>query len=72
VVLGVYREMARQGERLRGAQVRLTLHVDLKNALQPETREGLNLLARALGAHVLWMERSDGPVHEIGIEVDPA
>ena len=72
VVLGVYREMARQGERLRGAQVRLTLHVDLKNALQPETREGVNQLARALGAHVLWMERGDGPVHEIGIEVLPA
>jgi ribonuclease G len=72
VVLGIYREMARQGERLRGAQVRLTLHVDLKNALQPETREGLNTLARVLGAHVLWMERADGPVHEIGIEVLPA
>ena len=72
VVLGVYREMARQGERLRGAQVRLTLHVDLKNALQPETREGVNTLARALGAHVLWMERADGPVHEIGIEVLPS
>jgi ribonuclease G len=71
-VLGVYREMARQGERLRGAQVRLTLHADLKNALQPETREGLNQLARALGAHVVWLERADGPVHEIGIEVDPA
>jgi ribonuclease G len=72
VVLGVYREMARQGERLRGAQVRLTLHPDLKNALQPETREGVNQLARALGAHVLWLERSEGPVQEIGIEVLPA
>jgi ribonuclease G len=71
VVLGVYREMARQGERLRGSQVRLTLHTDLKNALQPETREGVNLLARALGAQVLWLERSDGPVQEIGIEVQP-
>ena len=72
VVLGVYREMARQGERLRGAQVRLTLHSDLKNALQPETREGVNTLARALGAQVLWLERTDGPVHEIGIEIVPA
>jgi ribonuclease G len=71
VVLGVYREMARQGERLRGAQVRLTLHTDLKNALQPETREGVNALARALGAQVLWLERPDGPVQEIGIEVTP-
>jgi ribonuclease G len=68
-VLGVYREMARQGERLRGAQVRLTLHPELKNALQPETREGVNQLARALGAHILWLERSDGPVQDIGIEV---
>jgi ribonuclease G len=71
VVLGVYREMARQGERLRGSQVRLTLHTDLKNALQPETREGVNALARALGAQVLWLERPDGPVQEIGIEVTP-
>jgi ribonuclease G len=71
VVLGAYREMARQGERLRGAQVRLTLHSDLKNALQPDTREGVNALARALGAQVLWLERADGPVQEIGIEVVP-
>jgi ribonuclease G len=71
VVLGVYREMARQGERLRGAQVRLTLHTDLKNALQPETREGVLQLARALGAQVLWLERSDGPVQEIGIDIIP-
>jgi len=72
VVLGVYREMARQGERLRGAQVRLTLHTELKNALQPETREGVNQLARVLGAQVIWIDRSDGPVHEIGIDVTPA
>ena len=71
VVLGAYREMARQGERLRGNQVRLTLHAELKGSLQPETREGLNQLARALGAQVLWVERSDGPVHDIGIEILP-
>jgi len=71
-VLGIYREMARQGERLRGSQVRLTLHADLKAALQAETREGVNVLARALGAHILWLERADGPVHEIGIEVIPS
>ena len=71
VVLAVYREMARQGERLRGAQVKLTLHEELKNALQPETREGVNQLARVLGAHVVWQERPDGPVHEIDIEVVP-
>ena len=71
VVLGVYREMARQGERLRGAQVRLTLHAELKNALQPETREGVNALARALGAQVLWVERPDGPVQEIAIDISP-
>ena len=71
VVLAVYREMARQGERLRGAQVRLTLHEELKNALQPETREGVNQLARVLGAHVVWQDRPAGPVHEIDIEVVP-
>ena len=71
VVLGAYREMARQGERLRGNQVRLTLHTELKASLQPETREGLNQLARALGAQVLWVERSDGPVHELEIEILP-
>jgi ribonuclease G len=70
-LLGVYREMARQGERLRGSHVRITLHVDLKNALQAETREGVISLARALGAHVTWLERTDGPVHEVGIEVQP-
>jgi hypothetical protein len=63
--------MARQGERLRGTLVRLTLHVELKNALQPETREGVNALARTLGAQVLWVERSDGPVQEIAIDVSP-
>ena len=72
VVLGVYREMARLGERLRGAQVRLTLHPELRGALQPETREGVNQLGRALGAQVLWVDRADGPVHEIGIDVIPS
>lgn len=71
VVLSVYREMARQGERLRGTQIRLTLHEELKAALQPDTREGVNQLARALGAHVVWEERNDGPVHQIDIEVVP-
>ena len=71
VVLGAYREMARLGERLRGNQVRLTLHSELKASLQAETREGLNQLGRALGAQVLWVERSDGPVHEIAIEIIP-
>ena len=52
--------------------MRLTLHADLKAALQVETREGVNVLARALGAHILWLERADGPVHEIGIEVIPS
>ncbi|BDU78695.1 Rne/Rng family ribonuclease [Mesoterricola sediminis] len=71
VVLAVYREMARQGERLKGAQIRLTLHAELRAALQAETREGVNQLARALGAHVQWQERNDGPVHHIDIEVIP-
>jgi ribonuclease G len=72
VVLGVYREMARQGERLAGTQVRLTLHTELKASLQPETREGVNQLARALGAQVLWLERGEGPVHSIDIDILPS
>jgi len=50
VILAVYREMARQGERLRGCQIRLTLHTELKAALLNETREGVNQLARVLVA----------------------
>jgi ribonuclease G len=38
VILTVYREMARQGERLRGCQIRLTLNAQLRAALSPETR----------------------------------
>jgi ribonuclease G len=69
VVLAVYREMARQGERLRGANVILTLHVELKAALEAETRDGVNQLARALGAHVTWQERTTGPVHQIDVQL---
>jgi ribonuclease G len=72
VVLAAYRELARQGERLRGAQVRLTVHPELRAALQPETRDGLNQLAKALGAQVHWVERSDGPMDEVGVEIVPS
>jgi len=51
----------RLGERLRGAEVRLTLHPELSAGLNQEAREGLMQLARLLGARVSWIERADTP-----------
>jgi ribonuclease G len=64
-LLKAYRELVRLGERLRGAEVRLTLHPDLAAALNPEAREGLLQLAKLLGARVQWIERSDTPRHAV-------
>jgi ribonuclease G len=72
IVLRVYREMARLGEKLRGASIRITLHPNLRAALGDDTRDGLMQLARFLGAHVLWVERSDFMEESIGFEVTPA
>ncbi len=69
VALKAYREIARQGERLRGATVRITFHPEVKAILQADLREGIIQLARALGAHVLVTEKADGPRHGLGFEV---
>jgi ribonuclease G len=71
ILLKAYREMARNGERLRGSTVRLTVHPELRAALPADAREGLLALARAFGAHVLWVERGDGPRHLMGMEIIP-
>lgn len=70
--LSVYRELARQGERLKGTTVRLTLHPELKAGLPPETREGILHLTRILGAQLAWVERADGPLHAVSFEVIPS
>ncbi len=72
ILLKVYREMARMGERLRGSTVRLTVHPELRSALPADAKEGLLALSRAFGAHVLWVERADGPRHLMGMEVLPS
>jgi ribonuclease G len=71
IVLKAYREIARLGERLRGATLRLSLHPELRASLQPEMREGILQLARALGAHVLWVEKADGPRHALSLDIVP-
>jgi ribonuclease G len=68
-VLSVYREMARLGSRLKGATVQLTLHPELKVALQAETKEGILHLAKAFGAKVQWIDRADGALHTVEMEV---
>jgi ribonuclease G len=69
-LLKAYRELVRLGERLRGAQVRLTLHPDLAAGLHTEAREGLTQLAQLLGARVEWIERPDAPRQAVGLELD--
>ncbi|HJV47682.1 MAG TPA: hypothetical protein VJ549_00275, partial [Geothrix sp.] len=56
-------------ERLRGADVRLTLHPDLAAALHQEAREGLLQLARLLGARVQWIERADTPRYAVILDL---
>lgn len=72
IILKAYREMARQGEKLRGATVRITLHPEIRAVIPGDLREGILHLARAFGAHVLWVERTDGPRHGLGFEVLPS
>ena len=69
VALSVYREMARLGPRLKGVTVQITLHPELKGAMQTETKEGVLHLAKAFGAKVQWLERSESPLHAIGLEI---
>ena len=72
ILLRVYREIARQGERLRGASIRITLHPSLRAALGSNVKDGLMQLAKFLGAHVLWVERPDFVEESIGFEVTQA
>jgi ribonuclease G len=60
----------RLGERLRGAEVRLTLHPELAASLHAEAREGLLQLARLLGARVQWIERADAPRQAVVLDLD--
>lgn len=69
ILLKAYREMVRQGERLKGCTVRLTVHPELRALLPADAKEGLLALARTYGAHVLWVERTDGPRNLLGLEV---
>jgi ribonuclease G len=71
ILLKVYRELARQGEKLRGASARLTLHPDLRAQLPADAKDGLLALARALGAHLLWVERAEQSRQVIGLEILP-
>jgi ribonuclease G len=68
-LLSVYREIARLGEKLRGGTLRITMHPEYRSALLPETRDGVHQLARAFGAQVAWIDRSEGPVAAVGFEV---
>ena len=71
-LLKAYRELVRLGERLRGADVRLTLHPDLAASLNQEAREGLFQLTRLLGAKVQWLERADAPRHAVLLDIEMA
>jgi ribonuclease G len=71
ILLRAYREMVRQGDRLKGCTVRLSVHPELRALLPADAREGLLALARTYGAHVLWVERSDGPRNLLGLELLP-
>jgi len=68
-LLKAYRELVRLGERLRGADVRLTLHPELSASLHQESRESLMQLARLLGARVSWIERADTPRHAVVMDL---
>jgi ribonuclease G len=68
-LLKAYRELVRLGERLRGAEVRLTLHPDLAASLNQESRDSLMQLVRLLGARVSWIERADTPRHAVVMDL---
>ncbi len=68
-LLSVYREIARLGEKLRGTTLRISMHPEFRLALPPETRDGVHHLARAFGAQVAWIDRSEGPTHSVGFDV---
>jgi ribonuclease G len=72
LVIQVYRELSRLGERLRGQDVRIFIHPEMKASLGQETRESVQALARALGAHLIWTERPEGALHAISFDLTPS
>ena len=68
-LLIVYRELARQGEKLRGSTIRITMHPEYRAALPTESKDGVFQLARAFGAQVAWIDRAEGPASAVGFEV---
>jgi len=68
-ILTIYREIARQGERLSGTTLRIKIHPELRQALQQEVSEGLLNLVKALGAKLQWDERTDTPIEQVSFEV---
>ncbi|MCE1229345.1 MAG: Rne/Rng family ribonuclease [Firmicutes bacterium] len=68
-LLTVYRELARRGEQLRGSTVRISMHPEYRSALSAETREGVAHLAKAFGAQLVWIDRTEGPVHTVHFDV---
>jgi ribonuclease G len=72
IILKAYREMARLGDKLRGASIRITLHPNLRAAIGDVAKDGLVQLAKFLGTHILWVERPDFREESIGFEIMPA
>ena len=68
-VLGVYREMARQGERLKGATLHIKMHGELRAMLQNETRDGIHQMAKVLGAQIHWIDSDEGPLHAASVDI---
>jgi ribonuclease G len=71
-LLKVYREMARQGERLKGATLKFSVHPETAPSLFGEAREGLMDLAKTLGAKVAWIERAEVAKHTVLLDIDAA
>lgn len=69
LVLPIYREIARLGERLRGCTLRVSLNTDMRSALSMDTRDGIHTLAQVLGAQIAWIDRSESPYHHVSFEV---
>jgi len=72
IILKIYREIARLGEKLRGASINITLNPILRAAIENDTRDGLMELAKFLGAQIFWTERPDFREESIGFEITSA
>nr|WP_320133122.1 Rne/Rng family ribonuclease [uncultured Holophaga sp.] len=70
-ILTVYREIARQGSRLRGATLIVRLHPEFRDTIQREVREGLLQLVKTLGARLQWEEHPENPVEQVSFEIRP-